>query len=326
MEAAFTGELLHHFEEQGYAIVRGVLDPEKDIKPVVDEYGALADQLAKTYIETGKIISYERPAAPIDRLLELMKKTKGRCFQALDITLPAEDKIRHDTPIHLGPEVFGLLRNERLLDAIEYFIGGEIYCVPVQHMRIKPPEKEMSNDVQVHTKTLTARTYWHQDLVVVTEDADQTKMLGVWFSLNEATEENGCLVVVPGSHKEGLVQHCNQPGKQGIPDALVGENQIALPVKPGDVIFLHPLIKHSSLANLSKSGRWSFDLRYCPTGQPTGRKWFPGFVARSRKNRDDEMRDPEVWANIWRDARAALADVPRPDFHHSSAPNHPLCA
>ena len=243
----------------------------------------------------------------------------------MDITLPLEDRIRADTPIHLGGQVFHLLRNPRLLDAIEVFIGPEIYSVPVQHMRIKPPEAEISDRTQAHTKTLTARTYWHQDLVVITEEADQTNMLGVWLPLNEATVENGCLVVVPRSHKRGLLPHCDTSNRQGIPDELVQGEELPLPASPGDVIFLHPLIMHSSLPNCSTGGRWSFDLRYCPTGQPTGRKWFPGFVARSRSDSSSEMTSRDQWAEQWHAARARLAGQPRPNFHHPSAPDH-LCA
>jgi phytanoyl-CoA hydroxylase len=311
-------ELLRQFAEEGYAIARSVLNPCEDLQPVIEEYGAAADRLAEKCLVEGAISSYNRHCSEEDRLLQLMRQTDGRCFQFLDITLPVEDQILDDTPMHLGPNVFGLLRNARLLDCIEDFIGPEIYCVPVQHMRIKPPEVQISDKTQSHTLTLTARTSWHQDLIVVTDDADETNMLGVWLPLNDATVENGCLVVVPGSHKRGLVRHCDTPTFQGIPNELVGNNQRPLPVKPGDVIFLHPLIMHASLSNSSNGARWSFDLRYCPTGQPTGRKWFPGFVARSRAYPESELTDPQVWAEAWHAARASLAGRPRPNFHHES--------
>jgi phytanoyl-CoA hydroxylase len=318
--------LVEQVADKGYAVARGVLDPDEDLEPVIEEYGALADRLAADYLRGGAISQYDVTASVEDRLLQLMRQTDGRCFQAMDITLPLEDRIRSDTPMHLGSAVFSLLRNPRLMDAIEAFIGPEIYCVPVQHMRIKPPEHEISAETQAHTRTLTGRTYWHQDLVVVTDEADRTNMLGVWLPLNEATVENGCLVVVPGSHKGGIVHHCDTPARQGIPEELVGGPQLPLPTQPGDVIFLHPLIMHSSLSNHTSGGRWSFDLRYCPVGQPTGRKWFPGFVARSRAYPTSEMIDVGEWAEAWRAARNALAGKPRPAFHRQLAPNHPLCA
>ena len=46
---------------------------------------------------------------------------------------------------------------------------------------------------------------------------------------------------------------------------------------------------HSSLPNLSENIRWSLDLRYNPIGQPTGRAWFPGFIARSKSKPESEM-------------------------------------
>ncbi|MCY4604951.1 MAG: phytanoyl-CoA dioxygenase, partial [Gemmatimonadetes bacterium] len=61
--------------------------------------------------------------------------------------------------------------------------------------------------------------------------------------------------------------------------------------------------------------RISFDLRYSPTGQPTGRPLFPGFVARSRKDPQSELRDPEAWAQSWYDARERLTDKNLPSFN-----------
>ena len=66
-----------------------------------------------------------------------------------------------------------------------------------------------------------------------------------------------------------------------------------MPLDRGSVLFLHKRTVHSSLPNVSEEVRWSFDLRYNPTGEPTGRHLFPGFVARSRANPETELRDPE---------------------------------
>jgi phytanoyl-CoA hydroxylase len=315
-------ELLSQFDRDGYAVVRGVLDVENDLQPVIQEYGRLADRLACDYLNKRASSGHDFGGPTEDRLLYLMRLTDGACFQAMDITLPVEDRIRADTPIHLGREVFQLLRNSRLLDAVEAFIGPEIYSVPVQHMRIKSPEAQISKKTAAHTKTLTGKTYWHQDLAVITEDADETNMLGVWLPLNKATEENGCLVVVPGSHKSGLVEHYDTADCQGIPDELIPPTQRALPTNPGDLVFLHPLIMHSSLPNYSDGGRWSFDLRYCTTGQPNGRQWFPGFVARSRVNPGSEMTSARDWTGAWHGARARLAGQPRPNFHRPSVSDH----
>jgi hypothetical protein len=65
---------------------------------------------------------------------------------------------------------------------------------------------------------------------------------------------------------------------------------------------------HSSLSNKSDGVRWSFDLRYQPVGQPTGRPWFPSFVARSRQDPSQEVHDWRDWAALWETTRQRLAE------------------
>jgi hypothetical protein len=65
--------------------------------------------------------------------------------------------------------------------------------------------------------------------------------------------------------------------------------------------------------------RWSFDLRYNPIGQPTGRDLFPGFVARSRANPESVLRDPVAWEKLWRDTRDRLAQEAHTPFNRWSA-------
>ena len=74
-----------------------------------------------------------------------------------------------------------------------------------------------------------------------------------------------------------------------------------------------------SLANNSDDVRWSFDLRYNPIGQPTGRDLFPGFVARSRANPESVLRDPATWEKLWRDTRDRLAQEEHTPFNRWSA-------
>jgi phytanoyl-CoA hydroxylase len=171
-------------------------------------------------------------------------------------------------------------------------------------------------------------TPWHQDNGVVMPEADETEMLTVWFPLLDAPIESGCLTVIPYSHLDGLVTHC--PGATGrleIPAKFLEmQRSTPQPMKRGDVLFMHRRTAHASLSNTSNNIRWSFDLRYNPIGQPTGRGVFPGFVARSRKNPESELHDPEKWAQMWYDTRSYMAaqniDAP---FHRWDA-NAPACA
>ena len=108
------------------------------------------------------------------------------------------------------------------------------------------------------------------------------------------------------------------------------DRSIPLPVERGDVIFVHKQTVHGSYSNVSDEVRWSFDLRYNPTDQPTGRIAFPGFVARSRRDPDSELRDPAEWHRLWLEARAKMAAINQGDridvpFRRAQMA-HPLCA
>ncbi len=149
-------------------------------------------------------------------------------------------------------------------------------------------------------------------------EADESRILTVWIAITEATRENGCLLVAPGSHKHGLVTHSHDPrsnySRQAIPDEQVGDRRVILEMQPGDVLFLTKLTMHASLPNLSSDIRWSVDLRYQPIGEPTGRPWFPGFVARSRKKPESVLTGVEAWTALWHGARERLAAESLPSF------------
>ena len=82
---------------------------------------------------------------------------------------------------------------------------------------------------------------------------------------------------------------------------------------------------HASFSNTSDEMRWSFDLRYNPIGQPTGRPAFPGFVARSRQHPEAELREPAAWHTLWQNARDHLASVEMDKFNRWNSEN-PVCA
>ncbi len=296
-----TTEQINHFDDQGYLVVEDVLDQKTVLDPVRAEYATLLDTLYDQWFAEGRV-----PAPNgMNYFDKLLAAYSAKCdwFQPFDISLPAGE-VTPDTPFHFGPAVFNMLTNPRLLDLVESLIGGEITSNPIQHIRIKPPATNLSAD---ETRAHITKTDWHQDQGVTHESADDTKMITVWVAVSDATRENGCLQVQPARHKSALLPHCEKT-QIGIPDEFIGGHRsIPLPVKSGGVVVFHPKAPHASLVNKTDHFRWSFDIRYNVTGQPTGREHFPSFVARSRKNPATELRDPQKWQNMWEDARETLA-------------------
>ncbi|MDX1521821.1 MAG: phytanoyl-CoA dioxygenase family protein, partial [Anaerolineae bacterium] len=136
-----------------------------------------------------------------------------------------------------------------------------------------------------------------------------------WVAITEATNENGCLITIPGSHRKSngpLTMHCpgkNVAAEHYIPGPLMETGKaVPLPVGAGGVILLHRFNEHTAYPNRSTSIRWSFDLRYQPTHQPSGRPAFPGFVVRSQANPAGVLTDPQAWTELWQAAKARLVN------------------
>jgi hypothetical protein len=299
------------FDREGYLLVDDVFDPARDLDPVVEEYAALLESLAGEWHAQGLIQSTYSELPFAERFAHVLNDIGPDGYQAFDITLGGA--ISEKTRMHTGPAVFKLITHPGVLDVVEELVGPEILSNPIQHVRIKPPEQLMNEKFHFRN-SIVAATEWHQDQGVATVDVDATEMLTVWFPVFDTTTENGCLCVVPESHQRGLLLHC--PSKPGevfdlrIPELIRGSNGIPLEMKRGSALFMHRLTMHSSLRNLSTGARWSFDLRYQPIGQPTGRDWLPPFVVRSRSHPDQEVRDWQAWAEIWKQARSYIAANP----------------
>jgi phytanoyl-CoA hydroxylase len=103
----------------------------------------------------------------------------------------------------------------------------------------------------------------HQDSTFLyTEPQD---IAGLWFALEDATLENGCLRVIPGGHKLGLKSRWMR-GEGGMnfdvfdPSPWPEERLVPLQVEKGSLIILNGLLPHKSLANRSTKSRHAYTL------------------------------------------------------------------
>ncbi|MEL6450371.1 MAG: phytanoyl-CoA dioxygenase family protein [Pseudomonadota bacterium] len=312
-----TAAQVSDFRTQGYLVVEDVL-PRDTLGAVRAEYAALMDRLYADWEAQGRV-----PAGTALNFWDKLSASYAAgCdwFQPMDISLPG-DQIAPDCPMHFGPAIFDLVVHDRLLDLVQSLIGPEITSNPIQHVRIKPPSPQLARDeVRAH---ITA-TDWHQDRAVGHAEADATDMVTAWVAITDATVDNGCLQVVPGID-DGLLPHCPQVQTAIAPRHLDTARAVPLPVKAGGVVLFHPLVPHGSLPNRSDQFRWSFDLRYNVTGQPTGRDHFPSFVARSAARPDTALRDWRLWRDAWYAARDRLAQRPHVPIHRWAS-DAPFCA
>jgi phytanoyl-CoA hydroxylase len=97
-------------------------------------------------------------------------------------------------------------------------------------------------------------------------------ILTVWLPLVDATEERGCLWVMPRVHQGGIFFH--KPDAMAhyleIPDEEFGGRQaVAAPVPKGGILLLTNRTPHAGFENQTDVVRWSMDLRYQSATLPT---------------------------------------------------------
>jgi len=91
-------------------------------------------------------------------------------------------------------------------------------------------------------------------------------LVGLWFALEDATIDNGCLWAIPGGHKLGLKSRFVRAEGGGtrfevIDDTIWPEEKLQpLEVKKGTVIVLHGLLPHLSRENRSSKSRHAYTL------------------------------------------------------------------
>src|SRR5690349_11530333 len=136
--AGLSAAQREQLDREGYLVVEGVLDPARDIGPLLAEFEAVLGRVAGAFAAEGAIAADYRGLPFAQRLTRVCRESGRSLSQHFDISLP-QTGIRPDTPIHLGPAAFGLLTNPSLLALVEAVVGPEIYANPVQHVRMKLP-------------------------------------------------------------------------------------------------------------------------------------------------------------------------------------------
>ena len=104
----------------------------------------------------------------------------------------------------------------------------------------------------------------HQDATFLF--VEPLRMVGLWFALEDAGVENGCLWAIPGGHKLGLKSRFIRAEGGGtrfeiLNDSPWPEEKLQpLEVRKGTLIVLHPLLPHLSRANRSPRSRHAYTL------------------------------------------------------------------
>lgn len=174
-------------------------------------------------------------------------------------------------PFHHLDRVFeALVSDPRIVAPMCDLVGAERVALWTDKLNFKRPEEGSG-------------FRWHQDSPYWAHaSAHLDQLPNVMLALDDADVDNGCLRVVRGSHRRGLL-----PGRQGDgvlgplftdPDAFDAAEQVPAVMLAGSLFFFSPHSVHGSEPNRSGRARRACVLTYQPPGfdmfkQPGRREW-----------------------------------------------------
>ena len=123
--------------------------------------------------------------------------------------------------------------------------------------------------LKIDTGSLTSRHPLHQDLYYFPFRPAE-KIICAWTAMEKIDRQNGCLVVIPGTHTGEFLPHGYPKWEggvnkmyYGIQDYDIGKaNLVHLEMEKGDTVFFHPILIHGSGANRTQGFRKAISCHY----------------------------------------------------------------
>ena len=212
-----TDEQKNFYAENGYLLVKGLLTPEE-----------AADYRQETH-------------ALMARLSEVTRRENNSTWgSAKDIAGGVVTQLLHCHDVQFQSAAFAkLIVDDRLTGVAADIIGPN---VQLHHTKafIKPSEKGSPFPM-------------HQDAPFFPHD--HHSMIAAIVHFDDAPIEKGCVRVIPGSHKAGILPHISEGAYHLDPTLYPVADALPCPSQAGDVLFFSYLTIHGSGINTSDSAR-----------------------------------------------------------------------
>jgi ectoine hydroxylase-related dioxygenase (phytanoyl-CoA dioxygenase family) len=155
----------------------------------------------------------------------------------------------------IGDDVFGAVSaSPRVVVPVEILLGEEVYH---WHSKVMLKEPKVGGAWEWHQDY----GYWYNDTCLYPQ------MMSVFIALDKATQENGCLKVLVGSHKLGRINHGTVGAQAGADPERVALIEKRLPtqlceMEPGTALYFHGNLLHASGPNRSDRPRRTYICTY----------------------------------------------------------------
>lgn len=233
-------EIRDHYNEHGFVIIRKLLTGDEvqsiqDLRRRIDEEAA--DGNYENFTKGRTRYEFEQIKNDSDNARSTLRAVKE--------------------PWDNEPVFREVVASDRVLDLVQELIGQVVYY--------------HSSKMLFKAARGGRRKPWHQDWAYWQEMSQ--RQVTVWFAIDESTRENGCIEVIPGSHKNGVIEHYHGEDYM-IHEEQVDSNRVAFAeMEPGDALFFDVLTLHASAPNHSDKGRLCCIVDYDSEAKPEGYKY-----------------------------------------------------
>lgn len=227
-----NAQQLAEYQENGYLVVPNLID-DAQLKIWVDRLS--------------EIVEGQTPPAKGMLVMKDVMVAKGAVNPGSNMEAIAKIQDFENDPV-----LDSYTTHPAILACVESIVGRDVQTIHTMLIN-KPPNVD-------------GRHPLHQDLLYFPfRPAD--KIVASWTALEPVTRENGCLVVLPKTHRGELLKHGNPDwenlnagyfGAQGV-DA---SERIHLEMNPGDTVFFHPILIHGSGRNKTQGFRRAISAHY----------------------------------------------------------------
>lgn len=179
--------------------------------------------------------------------------TAGTAMQRL-----AEYEAEHGSTdaLHMKSHIYfdwlwKIARSPRVLEAVQAIMGPDVLVLASRLWSKLPADDKFVS--------------WHQDVNYFGIEPSEASC-NIWIALTDASEQAGCMRFIPGSHRNGLIEHeitmaANNLLTRGqTVQGVDMEKSVAAPLAPGECSFHHGHALHCSQPNRAAHRRVGFSM------------------------------------------------------------------
>lgn len=224
------------------------------MKPTLEQVAFFREQ---GYLVAGPVLTLEEleaARAAYDRIFAATEKPSTyRNLGQKEGEIVSEGAVLQIIDMHRLDDIFRhLLFKSEILDIIEALMGT--------------PAIRLYHDQALYKPALHGDIVpWHQDNGYWRLDPPEA--MSIWIALDDADEENGCMWVIPGSHRAGAAEH-QRAGRYIAQLKADADESLAVPVPlpAGSAMIHHCQTLHMTKPNHSPRQRRAWVMHYMPDG------------------------------------------------------------